>query len=129
MNFPEVTYWATAALLALRWIPAFLIYNIDLSIWYALWSGFVGIYVGMAVKVGVVKNFDEIRSHMMDCPAAFCDKIIRFSPHAQSQEHKISARAHTHALTPTHNTNTPAHAHVHTHTHTPTPTARRRCRG
>ena len=28
----------------------------------------MGIYVGMDVRLGVVKNFNEIRDHFMDCP-------------------------------------------------------------
>ena len=63
-----MTYWTTAILMVLRWIPAFLIFNIDMSIWYSLWSGLMGIYVGMDVRLGVVKNFNEIRDHFMDCP-------------------------------------------------------------
>ena len=62
--------------LAVRWFPAFFVYCIDLSIWYALWSGVVGMYVGMDERLGDVKSIADVRGHFMKAPAAFCRKLI-----------------------------------------------------
>jgi hypothetical protein len=76
-NYPnEYVFSMTLFLVVIRWIPAFLVYILDLSIWYSLWSGVVGMYVGMDEGLGVIKSFDELRDHFMDLPAAYCSKLI-----------------------------------------------------
>lgn len=76
-NYPkEYMFSTTMFLIVIRWIPAFLVYILDLSIWYSLWSGVVGMYVGMEEGLGVIQGFDELREHFMDLPSAYCSKLI-----------------------------------------------------
>ena len=76
MNFPGTSYYLSVVLVLLRWLPAMLVFAIDTSIWYSLWAGVVGVYVGLDEGLGVVKNFKEIRDHFMDLPQHFCSRII-----------------------------------------------------
>ena len=76
MNFPGTSYYLSMVLVLLRWFPAMLVFAIDTSIWYALWSGVVGVYIGLDEGLGVVKNFREIREQFMNLPEAFCGRII-----------------------------------------------------
>ena len=66
----------TLTLIFLRWSPAFLVYCLDCSIWFALWSGVVGTYVGMDEGLGRVKSFGELRQCFMDAPLAYCSHLV-----------------------------------------------------
>jgi hypothetical protein len=41
MNFPEVGFPKTAILMFIWWFPHFMVYLIDLSIWFSVWSSMV----------------------------------------------------------------------------------------
>jgi len=77
VNYPAAhEFWVTLTLIFLRWAPAFLVYCLDCSIWFALWSGVVGTYVGMDEGLGRVKSFGELRQCFMDAPLAYCSHLV-----------------------------------------------------
>merc|ERR1711871_1409790 len=58
------------------WFPHFLVFIIDLSIFYSLWSSIVGAYVALVERQGAVRDSLTFRGHFMRSPVAFCQKIM-----------------------------------------------------
>jgi callose synthase len=76
MNFPNIPFLKTAILMFVWWFPHFLVYLIDLSIWYSCWSSIVGGFVALVDRQGAVRDSKSFRSHFMRSPMAFCQKIM-----------------------------------------------------
>lgn len=47
--------------LALLWLPVVLIYLMDVSIWYSIYSSFVGALVGLFSHLGEIRNISQLR--------------------------------------------------------------------
>eukprot|EP00980_Cylindrotheca_fusiformis_P030196 scaffold24531_cov122-Cylindrotheca_fusiformis.AAC.5 len=70
-------------LLTMRWLPQFIVYLIDMSIWYAAWQAFAGTSVGFSDNLGDVRSMDDIRKNFGRAPEHFCKKML--SPDAGSR--------------------------------------------
>ncbi len=75
-NFPNKNFIRSAVLVICRWIPQFLIYLIDTSIWFAVWSSISGIIIGFQYGLGEVQDFSGIRKMFMRIPKEFCSKLM-----------------------------------------------------
>ncbi|KAF7151972.1 hypothetical protein RHSIM_Rhsim02G0129600 [Rhododendron simsii] len=49
------------AAVALLWIPVVLVYLMDLQIWYAIYSSFVGAIIGLFSHLGEIRNIEQLR--------------------------------------------------------------------
>jgi callose synthase len=76
LNNRNHSLWTMLLLLSMRWLPQFLVYLIDMSIWYAAWQAFSGTAVGFADHLGDVRNIDDIRKNFCRAPENFCQKLL-----------------------------------------------------
>ena len=76
MNFQNLPFLKTSTLMFVWWFPHFLVYLIDLSIWYSVWSSIVGGFVALVDRQGAVRDSTSFRAHFMRSPMAFCQKIM-----------------------------------------------------
>lgn len=83
LNYPNQSFFKMATLLCLRWLPQFIVYTIDLSIWYAAWQAFAGTAVGLSDHLGDIRSIDDIRTNFGRAPEHFCKKLL--SPDAGSR--------------------------------------------
>ncbi len=83
INYPGQSFAEMGLLLTMRWLPQFLVYLIDMSIWYAVWQAFAGTAVGFSENLGDVKTMDDIRENFGRAPEHFCMKML--SPDAGSR--------------------------------------------
>lgn len=72
----EISFFKTATLLFFWWFPHFLVYLIDLSIWYSVWASAVGGFIAIVDRQGAVRESVSFRSHFMRAPIAFCQKLM-----------------------------------------------------
>eukprot|EP01041_Mallomonas_annulata_P000789 gene789-1528_t len=79
MNYENVPFTQTAFLMFVWWFPHFLVYLIDLSIWYTVWAAFVGGFIALVERHGAVRDTDTFRTHFMRMPFAFCQKLMPVS--------------------------------------------------
>ncbi|KAL7541715.1 hypothetical protein ACHAXR_012973, partial [Thalassiosira sp. AJA248-18] len=82
-NFPEQSFLKMSLLLILRWLPQFIVYCIDMSIWYAVWQAFAGTSVGFSDHLGDIRSMKDIRNSFGRAPEHFCTKML--SPDAGSR--------------------------------------------
>mmetsp|Transcript_9615 Transcript_9615/g.21673 ORF Transcript_9615/g.21673 Transcript_9615/m.21673 type:complete len:2178 (+) Transcript_9615:367-6900(+) len=82
-NFPNQSFVKMGLLLLLRWLPQFLVYCIDMSIWYAVWQAFAGTSVGFSDHLGDIRSMKDIRNSFGRAPEHFCTKML--SPDAGSR--------------------------------------------
>jgi len=82
-NFPDQSFVKMGLLLVLRWLPQFLVYCIDMSIWYAVWQAFAGTSVGFSDHLGDIRSMKDIRNSFGRAPEHFCSKML--SPDAGSR--------------------------------------------
>ena len=54
----------------------FLVFLIDTSIWYSVWSAVVGTLVGFNEHLGDIRTFKDIRDNFVKAPEAFCSKLL-----------------------------------------------------
>lgn len=66
----------TVLLIALQWIPFFIIYFIDLSIWNSLWVAITGTLVGFSLRIGEIRNFQRARFCFFSAVDSFHAKIL-----------------------------------------------------
>lgn len=71
MNYKNVSLLRTILLMILWVLPHFMVYIIDLSIWYSVWSSFVGGFAALLQRQGAVRNTRNMRSHFVNLPLAF----------------------------------------------------------
>jgi callose synthase len=83
LNYPNQSFTKMALLLGMRWLPQFIVYIIDLSIWYAAWQAFAGASVGLSDHLGDIRSMDDIRMNFGHAPTHFCKKLL--SPDAGSR--------------------------------------------
>jgi callose synthase len=83
LNYPNQSFAKMMLLLTMRWLPQFLVYLIDMSIWYAAWQAFAGTAVGFSDHLGDVRSIDDIRQNFGRAPENFCKKLL--SPDAGSR--------------------------------------------
>jgi callose synthase len=83
MNYPDQSFVKMSTILILRWLPQFIVYTIDMSIWYAAWQAFAGTSVGFADHLGDVRSINDIRENFGSAPENFCKKMM--SPDAGSR--------------------------------------------
>ena len=76
MNFPDQSFAKMSLLLTMRWLPQFLVYLIDMSIWYSVWQAFAGTTVGFSEHLGDVKSVSDIRANFGRAPEHFCRKML-----------------------------------------------------
>lgn len=65
MNFGELPFYKTALIMFVWWFPHFLVYCIDLSIWYSCWSSVVGGFIALVERQGAVRDSTSFRAHFM----------------------------------------------------------------
>mmetsp|Transcript_6636 Transcript_6636/g.16316 ORF Transcript_6636/g.16316 Transcript_6636/m.16316 type:complete len:2130 (+) Transcript_6636:270-6659(+) len=82
-NFPGQSFSKMLLLLTMRWLPQFIVYLIDMSIWYAAWQAFAGTAVGFSDNLGDIRSLDDIRENFGRAPEHFCKKML--SPDAGSR--------------------------------------------
>ena len=82
-NFPGQSFSKMLLLLTMRWLPQFIVYLIDMSIWYAAWQAFAGAAVGFSDNLGDIRSLDDIRENFGRAPEHFCKKML--SPDAGSR--------------------------------------------
>jgi callose synthase len=83
LNYPNQSFAKMMFLLIMRWFPQFIVYLIDMSIWYAAWQAFCGTAVGFSDHIGDVRSIDDIRQNFGRAPENFCKKML--SPDAGSR--------------------------------------------
>mmetsp|Transcript_21042 Transcript_21042/g.51779 ORF Transcript_21042/g.51779 Transcript_21042/m.51779 type:complete len:2128 (-) Transcript_21042:168-6551(-) len=83
VNYPNQSFAKMMLLLTMRWTPQFIVYLIDMSIWYAAWQAFAGTSVGFSDNLGDVRSMDDIRKNFGRAPEHFCKKML--SPDAGSR--------------------------------------------
>jgi callose synthase len=82
-NYPNQSFAKMMLLLTMRWLPQFIVYLIDMSIWYAAWQAFAGTSVGFSDNLGDIRSIDDIRKNFGRAPESFCKKML--SPDAGSR--------------------------------------------
>ena len=82
-NYPEQSFIKMSLLLGLRWLPQFIVYCIDMSIWYSVWQAFAGTSVGFSDHIGDISSMKDIRNSFGRAPEHFCSKML--SPDAGSR--------------------------------------------
>jgi callose synthase len=83
LNYPNQSFAKMVVLLSMRWLPQFIVYIIDMSIWYAAWQAFAGTAVGLSDHLGNIRSMDDIRINFGQAPEHFCKKLL--SPDAGSR--------------------------------------------
>jgi callose synthase len=83
VNYPNQSFAKMMLLLTMRWLPQFIVYLIDMSIWYAAWQAFAGTAVGFSDNLGDIRSLDDIRNNFGQAPENFCKKML--SPDAGSR--------------------------------------------
>jgi len=76
VNYNNQSFAKMSLLLLLRWLPQFLVYLIDMSIWYAVWQAFAGTAVGFSERLGDVRDMGDIRENFVRAPEHFCRKML-----------------------------------------------------
>jgi len=76
VNYNNQSFAKMSFLVILRWLPQFLVYLIDMSIWYAVWQAFAGTAVGFSERLGDVRDMGDIRENFVRAPEHFCRKML-----------------------------------------------------
>lgn len=76
MNYGAPGFLHTCTLLILWWLPHFLVYIIDLSIWYTVWASIAGGIVALSLRLGAVRDTKTLRDHFMRAPKLFSDRFF-----------------------------------------------------
>lgn len=71
-----LSFVKTALIMFFWWFPHFLVYLIDLSIWYSVWASVVGGFIAITGRQGAVRESPSFRSHFMRAHVAFCQKLM-----------------------------------------------------
>jgi callose synthase len=105
MNYEEIKFMRTAVLMFAWWFPHFMVYIIDLSIWYSVWSSMVGGFVALYERQGAVRNTDQIRANFMKLPLALCSIMIPATNSAHSSSALLGHSLSTASMTSISRTN------------------------
>lgn len=79
MNFEHVSIYKTVTLILLLWVPHFLVYLIDLSIWFSVWGAISGGFEALIHRQGAVRDIPSFQNHFMRLPQAFCHFLMPLS--------------------------------------------------
>jgi callose synthase len=71
MNYPETNSLKTGLILFLWWLPHFLVFIIDLYIWYSVWASIAGGIVAISDRLGAVRDSETFRASFMRAPMLF----------------------------------------------------------
>jgi callose synthase len=91
VNFGQDSFFSTALLFFVWWFPHYLVYLIDLSIWYSVLASFVGGFIALVDRQGAVRDAATFRSHFMKSPIAFCQRLMPSSSKVNAQARNIAA--------------------------------------
>lgn len=89
MNYEKVSFLETSTMMFLWWFPHFLVFIIDLSIWYAVWSSVVGGFVAMYDRLGAVRDSETFRGHFYRANGILFDTLM---PTKLSADKKLPPR-------------------------------------
>jgi len=89
VNYPDQSFFKMSLLLTIRWLPQFLVYLIDMSIWYAVWQAFAGTAVGFSENLGDIRTMSDIRNNFSRAPENFCKVML--SPDAGSRRGSVAS--------------------------------------
>jgi callose synthase len=70
MNFPDVSFLKAVILMSVWWFPHFMVYLIDMSIWFSVWCAAVGGFHALLDRQGAVRKANDMRAHFMRLPFA-----------------------------------------------------------
>ncbi len=96
MNYNKLSFVKTSMLLFFWWLPHFLVYIIDLSIWYSVWASLAGGIVAITDRLGAVRDTHTFRGHFMRAPRLFYNS---FMPNAMSIDETPKAKLKSHLST------------------------------
>eukprot|EP00560_Eucampia_antarctica_P003873 CAMPEP_0197837544 /NCGR_PEP_ID=MMETSP1437-20131217/32466_1 /TAXON_ID=49252 ORGANISM="Eucampia antarctica, Strain CCMP1452" /NCGR_SAMPLE_ID=MMETSP1437 /ASSEMBLY_ACC=CAM_ASM_001096 /LENGTH=1848 /DNA_ID=CAMNT_0043444667 /DNA_START=1096 /DNA_END=6642 /DNA_ORIENTATION=+ len=83
VNYSNQSFAQMSLLLSMRWFPQFLVYLIDMSIWYSVWQACAGTSIGFSEHLGDIRTMKDLRSNFGRAPEHFCHKML--SPDAGSR--------------------------------------------
>lgn len=72
----NVSNITTAFLIFLNWMPFFLVFCVDITIWNSIWMAFTGTFVGFSSRIGEIRNFGRIRASFSRAVDVFNLKVI-----------------------------------------------------
>ncbi|ETN03000.1 hypothetical protein PPTG_16032 [Phytophthora nicotianae INRA-310] len=72
----KVSMITTVFLIFLNWMPFFLVFCVDITIWNSIWMAFTGTFVGFSSHIGEIRNFTRVRSAFSRAVDAFNAKVI-----------------------------------------------------
>ncbi|CAH0489309.1 unnamed protein product [Peronospora farinosa] len=72
----KVSMITTMVLIFINWIPFFLVFCVDITIWNSIWMAFAGTFVGFSSHIGEIRNFSRVRSAFSRAVDAFNAKVI-----------------------------------------------------
>ncbi|KAG7393602.1 hypothetical protein PHYPSEUDO_007439 [Phytophthora pseudosyringae] len=72
----NVSVITTVCLILVNWIPFFLVFCVDITIWNSIWMAFTGTFVGFSSHIGEIRNFSRVRSSFSRAVDAFNAKVI-----------------------------------------------------
>jgi len=76
LNYPDQSFAEMSMLLILRWLPQFIVYLIDMIIWYSVWQAVAGTWEGFIDHLGNVRSMKDIREKFSMVPEHFCRKML-----------------------------------------------------
>jgi callose synthase len=97
MNYPDTSELKTGLLIFIWWLPHFLVYIIDLYIWYSVWASIAGGIIAIFDRLGAVRDSETFRAHFMRAPKLFYASFMPSVPHtnpANAEEDEGSMKSH-----------------------------------
>ena len=99
-NYPNQSFIKMSLFLALRWLPQFIVYCIDMSIWYSLWQAFAGTSVGFSDHLGDIRSMKDIRNSFGRDPEHFCSRCSPPMPDPVEDPQQASSAIPTSKMEP-----------------------------
>ncbi|KAG6610049.1 putative glycosyl transferase family 48 protein [Phytophthora cinnamomi] len=72
----NVSMITTVFLIFVNWMPFFLVFCVDITIWNSIWMAFTGTFVGFSSHIGEIRNFSRVRSAFSRAVDAFNAKVV-----------------------------------------------------
>lgn len=99
MNFTKTSFLKTSLLIFFWWFPHFLVYIIDLSIWYAVWSSAIGGFLAITTRLGAVRDSTTLRAHFTRAALLFEQKFMPMSQQALAAKEHLPSHLSTMSFT------------------------------
>lgn len=99
MNYPTMSFYKTSLLIFFWWLPHFLVYIIDLYIWYSVWASMAGGVIAILDRLGAVRDSDTFRKHFMRAPKFFHSKLMPSIHNEAEEERSLPSHLSTMSLT------------------------------